>query len=99
MPVKPVKNSVHMEPKESNSKPGIPQLTAGTPGSHCSQQPSGDASQGVEPKKDKTHRRQSKMSSSKKIDLSRDFAAAIYLCEAPSPPRFVFGVVEKFCRF
>ncbi len=34
VPVKPVKNSVHMEPKESNSKPGIPQLTAGTPGSH-----------------------------------------------------------------
>ena len=41
---KPVKNSVHMEPKESNSKPGIPQLTAGTPGYH---QPSGEASQGV----------------------------------------------------
>jgi hypothetical protein len=27
------------------------------------------------------------MSSSKKIDLSRDFAAGVYLPEAPSPPR------------
>ncbi len=42
VPVKPVNNSVHMEPKESNSKPGIPQLTAGTPGYH---QPSGEAKQ------------------------------------------------------
>ncbi len=30
---------------------------------------------------------------SKKIDLKRDFAAGAYLSEAPSPPRFVFGVV------
>jgi hypothetical protein len=30
------------------------------------------------------------MSSSKKSDQERDFAAAIYLSEAPSPPRILF---------
>jgi hypothetical protein len=35
----------------------------------------------------------------KKIDLLRDFAAGVYLSEAPSPPRFVFRVVKQFCRF
>ncbi len=33
------------------------------------------------------------MSSSKKIDLQKDFAAGDYLSEAPSPPRILFGVV------
>ena len=33
------------------------------------------------------------MSSSKKIDLERDFAAGVYLSEAPSPPRLLFEVV------
>ncbi len=33
------------------------------------------------------------MSSSKKIDLLRDFAAGVYLYEAHSPARFLFGVV------
>jgi hypothetical protein len=26
-------------------------------------------------------------------------AAGVYLSEAPSPPRFLFGVVKQFCRF
>jgi hypothetical protein len=30
---------------------------------------------------------------SKKIDLKRDFAAVVYLPEAPSPPRLLYGVV------
>ncbi len=34
-----------------------------------------------------------------KIDLQRDLAAGVYLSEAPSPPRFLFGVVKQFCRF
>ncbi len=34
-----------------------------------------------------------------KIDLKRDMAAGVYLSEAPSPPRFWFGVVKQFCRF
>jgi hypothetical protein len=38
------------------------------------------------PLKDKTHRRQSKMSSSKKIDLKSDFVAGAYLFEAHNPP-------------
>jgi hypothetical protein len=29
-----------------------------------------------------------------KIDLY-----GVYLSEAPSPPRFLFGVVKQFCRF
>jgi hypothetical protein len=29
----------------------------------------------------------------KKIDLKRDFAAGVYLSEAPAPPRFLFGAV------
>ncbi len=33
-----------------------------------------------------------------KIDLERDLAAGVYLSEAPSPPRFLFGVVKQFCR-
>ncbi len=40
-----------------------------------------------------------KMSLSKKIYLYRDFAAGVYLSEAPSPPRFLFGVVKQFNRF
>jgi hypothetical protein len=36
-------------------------------------------------KKDKTHRRQCKMLSSKKIDLRRDFAACVYVSEAQNP--------------
>ncbi len=36
------------------------------------------------------------MSSSKKIDLYRDFAAGVYLSEAPSPPKFLFGVVKHY---
>jgi len=43
--------------------------------------------------KDKTHRRQCKMASSKKIDMYRDFAAGVDMCEVPSPPRLLFGVV------
>ncbi len=40
------------------------------------------------------------MSLSKKIDLYKDFyAAGVYLSEAPSLPRFLFGVVKQFCRF
>jgi hypothetical protein len=34
-----------------------------------------------------------------KIDLERDCAAGVYLSEAPSPPRFLFGVVKQICRF
>jgi hypothetical protein len=33
------------------------------------------------------------------IHLFRGFAAGVYLSEAPSLPRFLFGVVEQFCRF
>ncbi len=33
------------------------------------------------------------MSSSKKID----FAAGVYLSEAPSPPRFLFEVIQQIC--
>ncbi len=33
-------------------------------------------------KKDKTHRRQCKISSFKKLDLQRDFEAGVYLSEA-----------------
>jgi hypothetical protein len=33
------------------------------------------------------------MSSSKKSDLEMDFAAGVYLSEAPFLPRFLFGVV------
>ncbi len=33
------------------------------------------------------------MSSSKRIYLYRYFAAAVYQSEAPSTPRFLFGVV------
>jgi hypothetical protein len=29
----------------------------------------------------------------KKLTMKRDFAAGVYLSEAPSPPRFLFGVV------
>jgi hypothetical protein len=29
----------------------------------------------------------------------RDFAAGVYLREAPYPPRFLFGVVWQFFRF
>ncbi len=36
---------------------------------------------------------------SKTIDLERDFAAGVYLSEAPSPPKFLFGVAKQFCRF
>ncbi len=38
--------------------------------------------------KDKIHRRQCKMLSSKRIDLHRDFAAGVYMYEAqnPKPP-------------
>ncbi len=39
------------------------------------------------------------MSSSKKIDLYRDFAVGVYLSEAPSRPRFLFGVVKHFVGF
>jgi hypothetical protein len=28
-----------------------------------------------------------------------EFAACVYPSEAPSPPRFLFGVVKQFCRF
>jgi hypothetical protein len=28
-----------------------------------------------------------------------DLAASVYLSEAPSPPRFLFGVQKQFCRF
>ncbi len=38
------------------------------------------------PSKDKTHRRQCKMWSSKKIYLWKDFAAGVYLFEAQKPP-------------
>jgi hypothetical protein len=31
----------------------------------------------------------------KKIYLKRDFAAGVYLPEAPSPPRFLFGAVRQ----
>jgi hypothetical protein len=41
----------------------------------------------------KLYRNQSKMLSSKKIDLKRDFAAGVYLSETPFPSRFLFGVV------
>jgi hypothetical protein len=34
-----------------------------------------------------------------KINMERDLAADVYLSEAPSPPRFLFGVVKQFCRF
>jgi hypothetical protein len=34
-----------------------------------------------------------------KIDLYRDLAACVYLSEAPSPLRFLFGVVKQFFRF
>ncbi len=34
-----------------------------------------------------------------KIDLLRNLAAGVYLSEAPSPLRFLFGVVKQFCRF
>ncbi len=34
-----------------------------------------------------------------KIGMERDLAAGVYLSEAPSPPRFLFGVVKQFCRF
>jgi hypothetical protein len=34
-----------------------------------------------------------------KNDLERDLAEGDYLSEAPSPPRFLFGVVKQFCRF
>ena len=30
---------------------------------------------------------------------NRDFAAGVYLSEAPSPPRVLFGVVKQLCRF
>ncbi len=33
------------------------------------------------------------MSLFKKIDLYMDFAAGVYLSEAHSPPRFLFGMV------
>ncbi len=33
------------------------------------------------------------MFSYKKIDLLSDFAAGVYLSEAPSRPKFLFGVV------
>jgi hypothetical protein len=33
------------------------------------------------------------------LDLLRDLEAGVYLSEAPSPPRFLFGVVKQFCRF
>ncbi len=36
---------------------------------------------------------------SKKIDSQRADAAGVYLSEAPTPPRFLFGVVKQFCRF
>jgi hypothetical protein len=28
-----------------------------------------------------------------------DLVEGVYLSEAPSPPRFLFGVVKQFCRF
>jgi hypothetical protein len=31
--------------------------------------------------------------------ICKDFAAGAFLSEAPSPPRFLFGEVEQFCRF
>jgi hypothetical protein len=34
-----------------------------------------------------------------KIDLERALAAGVCLSEAPSPPRFLFGVVKQFYRF
>jgi hypothetical protein len=34
-----------------------------------------------------------------KIYLERDLAACVYKPDAPSPPRFLFGVVKQFCRF
>ncbi len=36
------------------------------------------------------------MSSSKKIGLTRDYAAGVYLSETPSHPRFLFTVVWQF---
>ncbi len=36
------------------------------------------------------------MSSSKKLTLKRDFAACVYLSEAPSPPRFLLGWCRNF---
>jgi hypothetical protein len=35
----------------------------------------------------------------KKLTCKRTFAAGVYLSEAPSPPRFLFGMVKIFCRF
>jgi hypothetical protein len=34
-----------------------------------------------------------------KIDQLRYLATGAYISEAPSPPRFLFGVVPQFCRF
>jgi hypothetical protein len=34
-----------------------------------------------------------------KIDLLWDLAAGVYPSEAPSPPRFLFGVVKQLCGF
>ncbi len=34
-----------------------------------------------------------------KIYQQRYLAAGVYPSEAPSPPRFLFGVVKQFCRF
>ncbi len=43
-------------------------------------------------------RQQCQMSLSKKLTCYRDFVAGAYLSEAPSPTRFLFGVLKQFCR-